>query len=197
MTTPLAPRNKARPRASANLPPPEETPFFLTTYSVPRRFSLATIMVMMAAYGVLLTGLTSLLAPPAAIGGISAFICLIAVAQAVLFGGKRPRLSSCLVGGVLGLASGIAALVALITENGGDYAYFSRGLREVLAATAPFVGTAVGIGLGYIAGGLVGGIFLVMSAVDDLIKARRRTSDSHNPKEALPSCPLDRPDVED
>ncbi len=167
MSTPLAPRNKARPRAPANLPPPEETPFFLTTYSVPRRFSLATIMVMMAAYGVLLTGLTSLLAPPAAIGGISAFICLIAVSQAVLFGGKRPRLSSCLVGGVLGLASGIAALVALIEGNGGDYAIFARGLREVLAATAPFVGTAIGIGLGYIAGGLVGGIFLVRTFFTD------------------------------
>ena len=69
-----------------------------TIYSAPRRFDLATIMVVTLAYALLLAGLRLLRMPPSGVLHVAGCITCVGIGQALLFRGKRPRLSSILVG---------------------------------------------------------------------------------------------------
>jgi hypothetical protein len=120
-------------------------------YSVPRRFDLSTIFVVTLAYS-LLFGLMNIASfPPAASLSIGGYITLIAVSQAVLFQGKRPRTASIIVGSLI---FGAAALAF----------WFANGQRIYPAAVFAIVGgytVAAGTMLGYLSGTIVGGIFLI------------------------------------
>lgn len=83
------------------------------------------------------------------------FITLVGAGQALLFGGQRPRTASILVGIVLYL---LAMLVFWIFN--GQRMYASSFM--LVMASYSIVGGAI---LGYVAGGLVGGVFLVADKV--------------------------------
>jgi len=119
-------------------------------YSAPRRFDLATIFVVTAAYSLLFGGLTALDASPAVkiiLGGV---VTIVAAAQALFLQVANPR-------GVSIVAGAVA------------YTFFSWILWFVDPSAFPvsflfvtvFNGMIGGAILGYLAGVMVGGVFLV------------------------------------
>src|SRR5438270_10007824 len=67
-------------------------------YGVTRRFSLATLMLMMAGASILLAGLNAFDVSPFVSGTIILLCVATAIGQMTLFKGKRPREASLVVG---------------------------------------------------------------------------------------------------
>jgi putative addiction module component (TIGR02574 family) len=141
-------------------------------YSVPRRFDLSTIFVVTLAYS-LLFGLMSMASfPPVASMSIGGFITLVAVSQAVLFQGKRPRTASLIVGSLI---FGCAILAF----------WFVNGQRSYPAAVFVITGgytVATGMILGYLSGTIVGGIFLIADKCRNRFARNRDARASVNPR---------------
>jgi hypothetical protein len=125
-------------------------------YAAPRRFDLATILVVTAAYSILLGCLSGFGAHPILSTTVAGFITFVGLGQALLFGGRRPRLASSLVGGCMfGLP--ITAGLMLLPQP--------RPAPPINFASV-FIGYALcGAILGYLAGVLIGGVFLVADVV--------------------------------
>jgi hypothetical protein len=144
-------------------------------YSVPRRFDLSTIFVVTLAYS-LLFGLMSIATfPPVASLSIGGFITLIAISQAVLFEGKRPRTASLIVGSLMFGA----AVLAL---------WFANGQRIYPAAVFAIVGgytIAAGAMLGYLSGTIVGGIFLIADKCRNRFGRNHGVRSDGNPKSGI------------
>lgn len=76
-----------------------DTPHFgFRLYSVPRRFDLATMMAVTLAYALLFGALRLMRIQPIDIAKVAGLFTCIAIGQAVLYRGKRPRLASVLIG---------------------------------------------------------------------------------------------------
>ena len=118
-------------------------------YSAQRRVDLFTIMVATGAYAFLFAGLRAMDASPWVFAIFAGFITVVGIAQAVLFGGRKPRLSSMIAG------VGCVAMIAVGQLMPWGLDAFIR-LLIVL-----FSSLFYGIIFGYLAGTLVGGIFLV------------------------------------
>ncbi len=119
-------------------------------YSAPRRFDLATIFVVTAAYSLLLGAMSPLRSPTASIL-VAGFITLVGISQAVLFKGRQPRMASVLVG------------VTLYSITMLGY-WLLSGPRLMPNAVLLIAGTytiVAGAILGYLAGACVGGVFLL------------------------------------
>jgi hypothetical protein len=129
-------------------------------YSAPRRFDLATIFVVTAAFSLLLGGLTALDAPPVVKITISGFVTVIAVAQALLQKVVNPRASSIVAGAIACTLS--AWCIWLIFPR-----IFPGSLIVYSVIIAMLGGT-----LGYLAGTLVGGVFLVADVVRGKFEGR-------------------------
>lgn len=128
-------------------------------FGVPRRFGVGTIMVITAAFGLLLSSLQAIGAPPAVVWFVVIFVSLIGVGQMLLFGARQPRLASILVGAV-GLP-----LMTIVTIS-------LAGPRRSLGREAPcaiFAAVLFGGGFGYLAGGVVAGVFLIMDAIERVL----------------------------
>jgi hypothetical protein len=128
-------------------------------YSAPRRFDLATIFVVTTAYALLFASLAALQLPPTVNLMTVAFITIVGIGQAFLFRGLRPRTSSLIVG---------MAIYCIFTI--GNYALNSRIYPSSMLAYMLISGVLEGAVFGYLAGTLVGGVFLVADFV------RRRLS---------------------
>jgi hypothetical protein len=123
-------------------------------YGAPRVFDLFTLMSVTLAFGLLFSLMKALDASPEVFISVSLFVTLIAVSQMLFFGGNSPRLAS-LVGGSLAIVIiflGLGVWYQLAFE-------FSVGIL----CLGP-----LGIPLGYLAGGLIAGVFLVA----DLLRAK-------------------------
>lgn len=129
-------------------------------FGVPSRFGIGTLLVVTTAYGVFLSVLLALNADRRAVVWILIFLSLVGAGQMLLFGSRRPRRAS-LVAGAIALP--ILALASSLV-HGGD-APPAIGLICAMMWGAP---------AGYLAGGIVAGVFLVMDAVDNALKRRRR-----------------------
>jgi hypothetical protein len=120
-------------------------------YSVPRRFDLATIFVVTLAYSLLFGLMSTLSFPPSASAMVAGFILIVGAAQAVLFGGKKPRTASIIAGAAIYSVAMIAV-------------WFANGPRLYsswqILVPATFMVASGGM-LGYIAGVVIGGVFLV------------------------------------
>lgn len=92
-------------------------------YSAPRRFDLFTVMIVTAAYALLLGGMSALRFPPVVSGYVAGFITLVGIGQAVLFGGRWPRFAS--------VVSGMAAYFVGNVTNSGLIGSFHIGGREI------------------------------------------------------------------
>ena len=123
-------------------------------YSAPRRFDLATLFVVMIVYACLLGLFVGIGMPDAITFAILIFISAVAISQPVLFGGKMPRLASLLVGGV-----SLPIIIVLLTLI---YApdFNIRAMIGGAICCSP-----LGLSFGYLAGALVGGVFLVADLV--------------------------------
>ena len=144
-------------------------------YSVPRRFDLATLFIVTLAYSLLFALMSSLQFPPVASLAAAGFIGIVGAAQAVLFGGRRPRAASIWTGVVLYCVPMLARLIGV-------------GPLAFAGALFPFLGMQVLIGgtLGYLAGACIGGVFLLADVV------RRRFRHGNELPDVAPFGPSDR-----
>jgi hypothetical protein len=152
-------------------------------YGVTRRFSLATVMVMMAGASLILAGLNPILssinASPAAapvVGGTIVLLCVAtALGQMFLFQGRDPRSASFVVGAVF------CALVPLVIFAGEAVAHVPNRLTIGWAMIYMFWGAIFGALPGYLAGCLVAGVLLVMDLTESFFarwrKAREQDDD--------------------
>jgi hypothetical protein len=127
-------------------------------FSVPRRYDLATLMAVTLAYACLFGALRALHAPPAMVLWVAGFLTAVGAAQALLFGGKYPRESSQL--------AGIAMMLLLLFLIFGAEGGFQGLWQAVTERPFHFMGMCFpcvlsGALLGYAAGVLVAGVFLV------------------------------------
>lgn len=118
-------------------------------YSAPRRFDLATLFVLMIVYSCLLGLFVGIGLPDGITFSILGFLTIVGVAQPVLFGGKSPRLASVIVGA---LALPLIFTVATLLMS-------REPSLDPLAAGVCSI--PLGLCFGYLAGTLVGGVFLV------------------------------------
>jgi hypothetical protein len=139
--------------------PPAERPAGNEPFGVPRRFGIGTILVVTTAFGLLLSLLQALGAPPGVVWFVIVFISLVGLGQMLLFGAKQPRLASIVVGAICLPLMTFATLV------------FSspRGVHGEEAACTTIAAAIFGGGFGYLAGGVVAGVFLVMDAVEQAL----------------------------
>jgi hypothetical protein len=142
-------------------------------YFAPRRFDLFTIMLVTAAYAILLSGMSALRLPPFFMCYVAIFVTVVAAGQALLAGLSMPRAVSVYTGMV---AYFVSTLSYTFIEPRFD-------LSEAIPTAIVFSLLFGGI-LGYLAGVLVGGVFLVA----DLLRQRYGQKDDDNePPTALPS----------
>ncbi len=127
---------------------------------VPRRFGVGVMLVITTMYAVLFALMSSLRFPPSIFVATTFFFTGIGLAQAVLFKGRNPRVASILAGVVLSPLAIIAG--GIVQANVG------RGvIEEVDAILVVFLYFLSGIGAlpGYLAGGLIAGVFLFLNKV--------------------------------
>lgn len=133
-------------------------------YAVPRRFGVGAILVVTTCFALLFGGLQFVGAPRTVPVVIAAFLVVVAIAQALLFGGRRPRAASVTVGIVVSL---IGCVIHLVVAAG---AVRSGGVAPLLHwLLQPFYSwleLLAGALLGYVAGGIVSGVFLVIDFTD-------------------------------
>jgi hypothetical protein len=136
-------------------------------YGVPRRFGVGTLLIVTAAYGALLALLRALDWNRAAIAWFILFISLIGTGQMFLFGSRRPREASLLAGAIS------LPVIVILT-----FMFHSSG-REPPTALACAIMSALlfGAPAGYLAGGVVAGVFLIMDAVQQQLARFSRSND--------------------
>src|SRR3954451_2003365 len=137
-------------------------------YSAPRRFDLSTIFVVTLAYSLLFGAMAGLSFPPAVSVIVGAFVLCVGAGQALLFGGKRPRTASLIVGTLIYSL----AMVAVWLVN---------SPRMYPASAVLVMGTYVMIGggiLGYLSGVMIGGVFLVADKLRKRFSHRSRQEES-------------------
>lgn len=127
-------------------------------YGVPRRFGVGTILIVTAAYGVLLAILRLAGWPPGYILWALAFISVVGLGQMFWFGSKRPREASIVTGAV------VLPVFLLVWSAGVNHYEPLASICCGLVCSVPFGGTA-----GYLAGGVVAGVFLIMDAVEQAL----------------------------
>jgi hypothetical protein len=122
-------------------------------FSVPRRFDLATVLVVTTAYSILLGGFSGLHAHPLATVSVAGFVTLIGLGQALLFRGRKPRLSSILVG-------------IFVFECCFGLMWFQASPPDLsFALLFSLIAVAYGVILGYLTGTLIGGVFLLADVI--------------------------------
>jgi putative addiction module component (TIGR02574 family) len=166
-----------------NRPAPHRPARVSKLYSAPRRFDLATIFAVTAAYSILLGGMSALRFPPEVSCYVAAFITLVGIGQAVLFRSSMPRLASVLTGMV---AYFLCTISFALVEPRFDLFGF---MPAAIVFSIVFGGL-----LGYLAGVLVGGVFLVADVLrqrygrptdaDDAPAAFTSHADSHAPAQS-------------
>jgi hypothetical protein len=160
-------------RIARKLLSPPSSPRLEKIYSAPRRFDLATIFVVTFAYSLLfgvMGYVTNYLDFPRSFSlFVGAFITLVGIGQAMLYGGQNARVASLLVGAVLCVLLNLIGVVWPPRHASGI------GLFFVLPFSAAF-----GAGFGYMAGALVGGVFLVADKLRTNFATRTQDSvDEH------------------
>lgn len=142
-------------------------------YSAPRRFDLATIFVVTAAYSLLLGLLSALDALPIIKVVISVLVAIVATTQALFLPVANPRGVSIVTGAVA------YTVISWII-------WFS--LRGVFPNSFFFVtfinGIVGGSILGYLVGTVVGGVFLVADKVRTRFESKKQSDDA----DALPAA---------
>lgn len=134
-------------------------------YGASRVFDLFTLMAITLAFGMLFGAMKALGANPEAFFGVTTFVTLVAVGQMLLFGGKNPRLAS-VVGGPFVLVLTVIMLDAI---------WFRRFDPTYLCCTFP-----LGAPAGYLAGGMVAGVFLIADEIRKRYPSKPTTEEDEN-----------------
>jgi len=130
-------------------------------YSAPRRFDLASIFVVTAAYSLLLAALSLIGSPPVVMVVVAGMLGVIATTQAMFQQAANPRGVSIITGAVT------FAIVCFILH------FTMRGLlTPSLFVNTFIIGLPCGAILGYLMGTVVGGVFLVADMVRSRMEGR-------------------------
>ena len=145
--------------------------------SVPRRFGAGVLLILVTAFAVLFAAMQTVGVPPRLFVIVAVLFLGVMLGQILLFKGKKPRAASLLVGGLL------FPLELLVVDPyvflGGAYLWghprmfsgLTARLLVVCMVGGALVGyVVVGAVLGYMAGCIMAGVFLVQE------KLRRRSS---------------------
>lgn len=132
-------------------PPPKRVPIV----GVPRNFATGHLLAMVTLFALMFSFLSYQEANSAWYVAWGLFITGVILGQMFLFGGKEPRLASCLAGAIAGPLSFTVA-VAMLWHSEPDWG-------EVIAVAfgAAIPAAIIGVGLGYLTGTVCAGIFLV------------------------------------
>ena len=122
--------------------------------SVPRRFGVGVLMILMTAFAVLFAIMRTCGAPPEVFIVIAVLFFAVTVAQILLFQGKKPRTASVLSGAVAFPL--VVAAVSIASETNGP----AGGLVCMLAGSL-FLTVPGGAALGYLAGCAMASVFFV------------------------------------
>ncbi len=133
-------------------------------YGAPRVFDLFTLMAVTLAFGLLFALLKALDAIPEVFFGVTVFATLVAIGQMLFFGGNSPRLAS-LVGGPIALAITLASISI----------WYGRWDVVEIVCSLPF-----GVVAGYLAGGMVAGVFLIADLLRGVFTKRKKEEVEHN-----------------
>jgi hypothetical protein len=146
----------------AGVPP---APLGAKIYSAPRRFDLATIFVVTFAYSILFALMSGFSFPPTVSVIVGLFITLVGAGQALLFGGRKPRVASVITGAIACVPLTLTTI--MLTRRGfrGDEMFVAIPLSGIFGA-----------GFGYIAGVLVGGVFLFADTIRQWFDRRAEAS---------------------
>ena len=128
-------------------------------YGLTRRFSLATLMLMMAATSLLLAAMNAMRIPQYFTGAMILLCIATAVGQMFLFRGQDPRRASLVVGCVC-----CALLAIFMVKAGAAVTFWHPESGEVMAIV--FLGLMFGAPLGYAAGCVVAGVLLLMDLTE-------------------------------
>lgn len=109
----------------------------------------------MGAASILLAFLVAWGVPAPAVFHLVAFLALIAFGQAILYGGTNPRRASIVAGAIICPVYAIGAGLLFLAMTGNF-----REIGEIFISAICF--SVMGPFFGYLAGGVVGGIFLIM-----------------------------------
>ena len=137
-----------------NLPEPLECPVD-DVASVPRRFGVGVLMILMTAFAVLFATMRTFGAPPEIFLVVAGLFLAVTLAQILLFQGKKPRQASMLAGGVVFPLEcvAVAAWESRNARNGGD--------AFVAIVGSVFCTVPGGVLFGYLAGCIMAGVFFV------------------------------------
>ena len=158
-------------------------------YSAPRKFDVATLLVITLAYAIFFGGMSQVpFFAPWFIAYVAIFIGVICVAQAVLFQAKKPRLASVLTGLTMFMFTLFAA--PMFTPSSSRVVRYFLGSTIFDTLIILFFAIVFGSCFGYLAGAVVGGVFLISEAARSKIPFLR-------PKTQGPSNENDNPWTDD
>ena len=147
-------------------------------YSAPRRFDLATIFVVTAAFSLMLGSLSALDATPEVKIAISVLAAVVAASQALFLNVANPRGVS--------IVTGTVACTLMVWIG---FAFSPHVNPAVLFVFTIFFGIIGGGVAGYLMGTLVGGVFLVADVLRGKFEGRRPPDNQEN--EVAPSSEND------
>ena len=143
----------------------------------PRRFGMGVLMLLVTLSAVLFSALRTMGAGVEIFAVISTMFAAVALGQLFLFRGRYPRAASIWVGSCFFPLQLIALCLWMFYTTG----YRSPSLVELLVFLGVLLfSIPLGAGFGYLSGGLVGGVFLIL---DSLAKRQRPPSDAVEPAE--------------
>ncbi len=134
-------------------------------------------MLLMTLFAVLFSVMRTMGAHVETFAVISTMVAAVAIGQILLFGGRYPRAASIWVGaGVFPLQ-----IIALCVWESFEYTHASL-TPDGLVCLLPF-SIPVGAGFGYLTGGMVGGVFLILDALAQWQQSRRDAAEAAEPPE--------------
>lgn len=140
---------------------------------VPRRFAVGTALIITAMYSVLFAVMKSLGAHPLAMVIVAVFFTGVGAAQMFLFGGRRPRAASIIAGAVFcGAMPTVAFSIFWFSEGSSPPGFHPIPIIGwLLCPTISFA--IIGVLLGYVAGCLTAGVFLILNRIDRALHGPR------------------------
>ena len=134
----------------------------VTIFSAPRKFDTATILIVTFCYAATFGFLIAIGIPKLEVSAAILYVTIVAACQPVLFRGKMPRVAS-VAGGVI---ASFVVFVMMLFFN------WDHVEPAVFTLVLP---TLIGGGIfGYLAGALVGGVFLVTHYWREYLESRKK-----------------------